>query len=312
LSCDMPDNAFVVHDWLTEAKAYEIGLSKRLFYAAARPLSDRAIQRHVAGLAVPRYASRIISERGYHVPFRRDWASSGIDMASTTVLVQGTGTGWDLIRWAVLRPKAIVAVDCFEFESWGQIATYCRNEFGVTVDFIQGSLEHLPEFADESIDLVVSDAVYEHCTNLTAVMAETRRLLKTGGRVYAAYGPLWYCASGDHFSGRDCLESSYNHLVLGESEYADYVKRHTHDHENIQDGVRYIHLNLFSRMTTEEYTAAFIAQGFSVDDLWLEISARAIAYRRAFPDKYRQILAKCGISEIDGLIKTHLLRMHKR
>jgi len=42
------------------------------------------------------------------------------------VLVQGTGTGWDVISWARLRPRKIIATDMFPFEdSWEDITWYC-------------------------------------------------------------------------------------------------------------------------------------------------------------------------------------------
>ena len=116
------------------------------------------------------------------------------------MLVQGTGTGWDVISWARLRPRRIIATDMFPFEeSWQEIARYCLDRYRVPVEFRTAPLEDHGFLDSDSVDLIVSDAVYEHCRDLPQVMRESRRLLRPGGYLYASYGPLYFCAGGTIF-----------------------------------------------------------------------------------------------------------------
>jgi hypothetical protein len=56
---------------------------------------------------------------------RRRWGTQYLrNIRDAIMLVQGTGTGWDVISWARLRPRKIIATDMFPFEdSWGEIAS---------------------------------------------------------------------------------------------------------------------------------------------------------------------------------------------
>ena len=47
-------------------------------------------------------------------------------------------------------------------------------------------------------DLMTSKDTFEHVMNLPKVLAEMRERLKSGGRLYAAIGPLWNSPFGDH------------------------------------------------------------------------------------------------------------------
>ena len=98
------------------------------------------------------------------------------------MLVQGTGTGWDVISWAKLRPKRIIATDMFPFEdSWAEITRYCYDRYKVTVDFRLSAIEDVSFLESNSVDFIASDAVYEHCRDLAGVMRESFRILKPGG-----------------------------------------------------------------------------------------------------------------------------------
>lgn len=234
-------------------------------------------------------------------------------MASSTILVQGTGSGWDVISWASLKPKHIIAVDLFPFDSWVEIRDYCLKNYGVTVQFVAASLDTDFGLDNNSVDLVVSDAVYEHCTNLRAVMYETYRILRNSGRVYANYGPLWYCAGGDHFSGRESISSSFNHLLLSGDDYRDYVNKHRGDSEDYQDGVRYIELSLFSKLKTSEYLDIYTECGFTIENLWVEVSERSARFKAEYKNTFFSIpsAVKGDISIDDLMIKIHHVRLRK-
>jgi len=230
------------------------------------------------------------------------------------VLVQGTGTGWDVISWAKLRPRRIIATDMFPFEdSWEDIARYCYDHYRVAVDFRVSAIEDVSFLDGDSVDLIASDAVYEHCRDLPGVMEESFRILKPGGCIYASYGPLYYSAGGDHFSGRGGLMTGFNHLLLDPGAYQRYLEAHREEIEDFQGGARYIELNLFSYLTTRQYIEIYRKAHFVVKELILEISQDALQFRKIYPDKFEFLVNKykdrCGLDDL--LIKAHLIILQK-
>src|SRR5205807_2147882 len=130
----------------------------------------------------------VIGPRGMPLETRRRWATERVQLADAIILVQGTGTGWDVISWAAQKPRRIVATDLYAFdESWSAVAEHCRTRFSVDVEFRRAPLEDHSFLADASVDLCGSDAVFEHCRDLSSVLRETHRLLKSGGTLYTAH-----------------------------------------------------------------------------------------------------------------------------
>jgi SAM-dependent methyltransferase len=195
-----------------------------------------------------------------------------------------------------LHPQRIIATDLFSFdESWEQVARHCHDRFSVPVEFRAAPLEDHSFLGSGSVDLCASDAVFEHCTNLRAVLGETHRLLRAGGSVYATYGPLWFAPGGDHFSGRGGLYNVYNHIALSADDYRHYFKNHRSETEGFQSGGRYVELGLFSKLTTGQYLAAFAEAGFDRDGLIIELATKAPPFRRQFPAAFTAILKKTWI-----------------
>ena len=255
----------------------------------------------------------VLPEQGFPLESRRRWATNYQSLYGKTILVQGTGTGWDVVSWARISPPKLSQQIYFpSMISWNEISTYCRQCFDVDVRFYQSPLEDQSFLEDESIDLCASDAVYEHCKNLPQVILETKRILKSDGYVYATYGPLWFCASGDHFD-RGGLENAYNHLLLEENAYKEYVNSYREANEDFQSGSRYIEIGLFSYLTTSEYLEIFRNAGFVLDDLILEVSSQASNFLRKFPERFKEIEKKYEdrCKRDDFLIKANFVQLKK-
>lgn len=301
--------------WLESHEQTRTSPAKRAVYRVARPLLSRYARRALSPelLAATR-PDLVLLTRGMPLEHRRVWGARGTDLSRATVLVQGTGTGWDVISWAAMRPREIIATDLFPFpDSWGEIAAYCRERFGVPVRFEAAPLEDHGFLADGSVDLAVSDAVFEHCVDLGAVMAETRRVLKPGGRVYASYGPLWYGPGGDHFSGRGGLRTIYNHVLLAPDAYRAYFEGERRAEEDFQSGGRYVELDLFSKLTTREYLATFEAAGFAREGLIYLAAAAGLRFRAECSDLWEQLLVRVHprADRDDLLLRGHLVRLRK-
>ncbi len=307
---------FAQQDWLAQHRRQNKGWLKRAAYFFLRPLYSRRYSGFLAPETLDEYRPRwVLGSRGMPLQTRRRWGAGHLrNLRQATLLVQGTGTGWDVLSWARLRPCRIIATDLFSFEeSWRQIAAYCWQRYRVPVEFRTAPLEDHDFLDSDSIDFIVSDAVYEHCRDLPRVMRESYRLVRPGGFLYASYGPLYFCAGGDHFSGRGGLTHSYNHLRLEPGAYRAYLEEHRAAVEDFQDGLRYLELDLFSRLTTREYLACYREAGFVVQDLILELSHQALAFKKRFPGEFREIAetnaGRCAPDDL--LIKAHLLILRK-
>jgi SAM-dependent methyltransferase len=305
---------FSIQNWRHQERLSNSVTWKLVLYDLIRPFLSRYAKRYLTAETLNIYdPDFVLLERGFPLQTRRKWALKGMDLSGKTILIQGAGSGWEIISWAIQKPKRILAVDLFYFKnSWSEIRTHCQDFFDVEVNFIQGSLDNLGFLKGESIDFCASDAVYEHCQNLSYVVAETLRVLKPGGIVYSSYGPLWFCAAGDHYA-RGGLESAYNHLLLDSASYEAYYRDHLLPDEDFQSGGRYITLNLFSHLRTAEYIRIFEDSGFNIINFGLEISSLALKFQNTFPEKYNFLVNKySGICDEDDFrIKGNFVRLQK-
>lgn len=307
---------FRTKEWLSHHVGASSGLLKRLLYVLYRPLASWHYSRYLSPETMQKYQPHLVlGPRGMPLESRRRWGSKYVrNIRDSRLLVQGTGTGWDVISWAKLRPRQIIATDMFPFEdSWGAVARYCYDRHRVTVDFRVAAIEAVSFLESNSVDLIASDAVYEHCRDLPAVMQESWRILKPGGFIYAGYGPLYFCAGGDHFSGRGGLDTCFNHLRLDPEAYREYLEAYQEEIEDFQGGKRYIELNLFSYLTTSRYIELYREAHFAVKELILEISPEALRYQKLFPDKFKFIVnkQKDRCCKDDLLIKANFVTLQK-
>lgn len=302
-------------DWLRSLRTTRTGAAKRALYCAARPLLSALARRHLDPATLAALAPNLVLfRRGMPLSARRSFAAAALRWRDATVLVQGCGTGWDVVSWAARHPARIIATDQFEFgDSWEAIARHCRDHHRVPVTFCAAPLEDHGFLPAASIDLCASDAVFEHCVDLAAVLRESHRLLRTGGRLYAAYGPLWFAPGGDHYSGRGGLAQVYNHVLLDPDAYRSYFARHLQPVEDAQSGGRYVPLDLFSKLTTTDYLAAFAAAGFRREALIVELCPDALAFEARYPDRLATLLARHRprICRDDLRIKANLVRLSK-
>ena len=223
------------------------------------------------------------------------------------LLVIGCGDGLAMGEWLSLQPTETVGVDLFNFgTAWQQVQEACGCR-GHQVSFLQADIADLSRTIPEGwADAIVSDAVFEHCQDLPAVVRELARLLRPGGMLYASYGPIWHAAGGDHFSGRGGLEHSYNHLTLSQDDYRRYFKDHCQENEPVQDGGRYVPLGLFSKLGSAEYFKLYADNSLTLEHLVVEVSAQGLAFRATYPSKWQELCEKhLDYSEEEFLIKGH-------
>jgi SAM-dependent methyltransferase len=305
---------FHIKDWKSQLKDSDYPKWKKVIVFFARPLFDAITRRHLTKVTIEKLRPQWVLPDGRCFPLetRQRWGSAFAPLINKTILVQGTGNGWDTIGWAKFKPGKIIAVDLFEFDSWQEITKYVQREYSIKIDFYAAPLHELTFIRDGSIDLCASHTVLEHVKNLNEVMIETYRILKPGGIVYATYGPLWYCAGGDHF-GRGALKNYFNHILLDHEDYLNYFNSVKEDVEDFQSGGRYIELDLFSKLRTEEYLNIYRDNGFLVEALVLEVSRKALIFRKYYPELFNELKnKKVFCNEDDFLIKTNIIRLRKQ
>jgi len=304
--------SFSVTDWQDHDRAARTPSWKRLAYRLARPLIGLEARRHLSAAAWRRWGvSWAFTQRGFPLEDRRDLAAVGTALAHATVLVQGTGSGWDVVSWAERRPKKIIAVDAWSFPQWDDIARHCRDRLGVSVEFHEAPLERCAFIADGVIDLCTSDAVFEHVRDLPAVLAESRRVLRSGGHLYAGFGPLWFAPGGDHFATRGGLDTIYAHIDREPDAYRAFFAGLKAPVEDFQSGGRYVELDLFSKLTVDEYLRDFRSARLRVDALIAEICPLALAYERRYPERVAALLTRHAgrITRDDLRTKALLVRL---
>lgn len=226
------------------------------------------------------YNHRLLARRYATADFKLDlwlWGQRGNDyerhrrrveryvsLGGREILVAGCGTARDIESWIRFKPQRIVGIDWFSYaRAWTLLKRhYAQITPATEVHFAQADLAHMSDIPDASVDVISSDAVFEHLKNLPEVLIEFHRILRPGGVLYATFGPLWYGYGGDHVSGYDAVTSGYNHLLLNVEDYQHYLDNMgTHTHSE-HDGRTWIKHDLFSRLTPRQYLDCLQQAGF--------------------------------------------------
>ncbi len=73
-----------------------------------------------------------------------------------------------------------------------------RERYPQLMDRVSFEVGGLSRYADNTFDYIVSKDTFEHIMNLGEMVAEMKRCLKPGGRIYTGYGPLYNAPNGPH------------------------------------------------------------------------------------------------------------------
>jgi ubiquinone/menaquinone biosynthesis C-methylase UbiE len=140
----------------------------------------------------------------YELDLGRRFLSRVPPVAGRRVLELGCGFGGML---AVLNDAGATATGIDIDERRASFAR-TRQLDGVTADAAS-----LP-LPDKSFDVVVTDATLEHVNDLPAVLAESFRVLRPGGKFYGSWGPAWLSYNGPHLI--KCLAVPWVHLLFSD------------------------------------------------------------------------------------------------
>ncbi len=130
--------SYHVDDWLEQYETLRSGCLKQFAYSAMWPLFNIEAKRWLTSATLQAYKpSAVFRERGFPIEARRRWALARLDVRNAVILVQGTGSGWDVLTWARFRPKRVIATDLFVFDGWDEISRYCASRWNVECEFRQ-------------------------------------------------------------------------------------------------------------------------------------------------------------------------------
>jgi len=127
---------------------------------------------------------------------------SKLNVQGLTVLDFGSGMGGLSFELVQRGAKRVVGVDLnrqrmqFARKSLEEI----HPEMKSRIRFVHGTLNQVSE--NESFDLIISKATFEHLFDIPSVLDGFARLLKPGGSVLLGFGPLYHSPWGDHFRMR--------------------------------------------------------------------------------------------------------------
>lgn len=255
----------------------------------------------------------ILPSKGLSKLAKRSLVDRHIQLKNSRLLVVGCGDAWDFSTYLNFEPKDLVGVDLYNFQRcWDNVINYAYSSNLVTnVEFYQTDIAQLENKISGQFDVIFSDAVFEHCVNLNSSLVSLYDLLKPGGIIYASYGPLWYCWGGDHFSGRGGLENGFNHLLLDSIDYKKYYIKYLKESEfELQNGGRYIELDLFSKLSSNEYLKLYNDMGFNIKQLIVDIDLRG--EKLLTPQFLKKLLDKYpNLHPNDFMIKGHTILLEK-
>ena len=267
---------------------------RRVVYPVYNGIVSRLLERKYGPLAGFPVDQWLWGQRGNDLERHRRRVNHVLPIAEREILIVGCGLGRDVVSWLPYHPASVTGVDYFDYSSgWNAFRrTAASRHPSVRLDFRQADLLDLGQFAPMSFDIVASDAVFEHVSDLPRALRELDRVLRPGGVVYATFGPLWYSWHGDHVSGYDGPASGYNHLLLPAEEYRRYIEQDTE-----HDGPFWLEHGLFSYLRPREYLESLANAGFAREFVLVVLSPDGAHALAADPELRRRATAVA--SELD-------------
>jgi SAM-dependent methyltransferase len=147
-----------------------------------------------------------------------------------------------------------------------------RERYPRLLDCVSFDVGDLSRYADNTFDYIISKDTFEHIVNLGEMVAEMKRCLKPGGRIYTGYGPLYNAPNGPHgFFG----VLPWGHVFLPERLLVALVNRKRSDKITcLRD------LGVVNQMSFAEHRAVLWGAGLKVK--YFEVNRSRHALSRAF------------------------------
>lgn len=194
------------------------------------------------------------------------------------VLIVGVQMGDEILRsWLPRAPRRLIGVDLESWPDRWNTLTRSAAAANVTCALLMANGMELP-LHDASVDLVSSQGVLEHITDVERFLRESWRILRPGGFIHAFFGPLWHCYGGPHIGALE-----YDHLLLEREQFIAKARA-------LNTGWSYwLEKQLYNNLVLEDYLDLFMRY-FRVERLALVGSPEGNAYKKAHPDRWAVLL----------------------
>jgi len=117
--------------------------------------------------------------------------ASFVDIRGKTILEVGSDEGGNvLVALEARGVRFALGIDIWKRKDWFRVLSKKLVQ-------AHGDVLSLP-YRDDSFDVLLNIATFEHIHNLDMTMREMHRLLKPKGIMYAQFGPIWSSAVGHH------------------------------------------------------------------------------------------------------------------
>ena len=229
----------------------------------------------------------------------------GSQRKNARAVIPGCGAcGEDMQFWLRHGFGEVSGVDLNDFSATWKIAIpILEAEYTAKISCQVAAMEDLP-YESGSRDLVYTSATLEHVYNLDYTVAESYRVLRPGGLAVHAIGPLYFTHGGDHCISSYGLEHGYDHLLQDEKSYKAQIANDqffatTHD-PNQHWWAKHDQLSF---LRPQDYLESFGKVFESCQYVGVEISAEALQFREAYPERWSKLI-NAGLSSEELLVKS--------
>ena len=281
-----PKNFTIVEERLNEKIKKIIRRSIYPIYLESR---KKALESQFENVKEIGFDELFLGQRGNDYATHRRRVNNIKPIEGSTILILGIGTGKDLESWLKFKPKKILAVDYFNYQkAWELRKKQYKKVYNTEIEFIQSDVIDMKTISDNSVDIIGSDAVFEHINKFSQAIEELKRVLKIGGLLYSNFGPLWYSWGGDHISGSDSFVNGYNHILLESEAYNKYLDGFGEYSHSEHDGRTWIKNGLFSYLKPSEYLRECDSR---LERRYISciIDENAIKYRELHKEKFENL-----------------------
>jgi len=191
---------------------------------------------------------------------------SNVNYEGLTILDLGCGHGAISIDLAIKGAKKIVGVD-LDQERIDFANENLKTNYPHFIDKITFECIDFRTLNNNTFDVIISKASFEHFLELDTVLADMKDKLKIGGKIITGFGPLYNSPWGDHNRLRHKLP--WTHVIFPE---AHFIKKLNKTREKKVENIYDLGLNGFS---LKKYIQIFNnTEGLAVIDFRTNVSKK--------------------------------------
>jgi 2-polyprenyl-3-methyl-5-hydroxy-6-metoxy-1,4-benzoquinol methylase len=181
-----------------------------------------------------------------------------IDFSGLKVLEIGCGYGSLCIDAAARGASQVIGIDINHhyIDFANKVLELHYSQFAHSIRFCTTPLEQLQE---TGFDIILSNASFEHIFDLDDMLAQMKKRLKPGGRIYTGFGPLYNSPRGDH--GWCKTKIPWGHLIFSENSILERLNK------NRKDPICSISDLGLNRLSFKQYIDIFAHSGLRIVDL---------------------------------------------